>query len=285
LKKVLVTGSRGQLGTYVVDQLNSDFLVIPSSRNGLDDIKLDISDRTSVSCVLKKYDPDIVINCAALSNVDECERFKDKAQSVNVEGLKNIVKFSKKKTKIIQVSTDYVFDGKEETYYESSIPNPINLYGKTKLEAENFLRGSNRDYLIIRTSSVFSHDFNSFFQWVYYNLSKKNKIKVVSDLYSTPTWSKSLAVAIQKSIIMDTKGLYHYAGLNPISRLDFSKLICKYFNFDKSLLISSTTQEMMFAAKRPILSNLSSKKIEKEICFNSLDVEYCIRQISNQIIQ
>ncbi|OUW63520.1 MAG: hypothetical protein CBD58_00135 [bacterium TMED198] len=283
MKKVLVTGSNGQLGTYVVDQLNSDFLVIPSEKMGINSIKLDITSRKNVSEVLKKYDPDVVINCAALTNVDACERFKDKAQQINVVGLKNIVNLSTKKTKIIQVSTDYVFDGKEKMYFEDSIPNPINVYGRTKLEAENFLRGSNKDFLILRTSSVFSHDFNSFFHWVYNNLLMKNKIKVASDMFSTPTWSRSLAVAIQKSIIMNLSGLYHYAGLNPISRLHFSKLICRYFNLDESLLIASKSIDMNFVAKRPVLSNISSKKIEKEICFASLNTEHCLRQISNLI--
>jgi len=283
LKKVLVTGSDGQLGTYVVDQLDSDFLVVPSSRMGVNSIKLDITNRKNVSAILKEYDPDIIINCGGLTNVDACERFKYKAQQINVVGLKNIVNLSAKKTKIIQISTDYVFDGKKEMYFEDSTPNPINVYGRTKLEAENFLRGSNKDFLILRTSSVFSHDFNSFFHWAYNNLLMKNKIKVASDMFSTPTWSKSLAVVIQKSIIMNLCGLYHYGGLNPISRLEFSKLICRYFNLDKSLLIASNSIEMNFAAKRPILSNISSKKIEKEICFTSLDVKHCLRQISNLI--
>ena len=155
-KNVLITGCSGQLGYRLFRDLSNQFNVIDTYRRHLDSSrKLDLLERSDFEYIFSKYSPDIVINCAAITDVDYCEKNKKHCHSVNVEGLSKILSFSKVDTKVIHISTDYVFDGNTENCYsEHCATHPLNYYGKSKLESENVLIGSNRDYLIFRVTKA-----------------------------------------------------------------------------------------------------------------------------------
>ena len=155
------------LGKSLQKYLSKYYSVFPASKLDNDSIipnlKLDITNSEEVDNILQTISPDYIVNCAAYTNVDNSERDKKLSYDVNVSGLRNLISHSSLNTKIIQISTDYVFDGSKELYSEQDIPNPISYYGKVKLEAENVLRSARRDSIVLRTSVIYDESPNSFF--------------------------------------------------------------------------------------------------------------------------
>ena len=262
-KKVLILGINGQLGTALSDYVSRYYSVI--NRESEDFIDIDITDRSLLKEIISTTSPDYLINCAAVTNVDLCERDKELAYEVNVNGVKNIIFATSNNVKIIHISTDYVFDGNKELYSETDPPNPLSYYGKTKLESENILRGSNRNHLIIRTSVIFGASHSNFYKWVLESLTNGEEISVVTDQTSNPTWTWSLSEAIYKSIISDLKGVYHYAGEEILSRYDFAKKIAIINNLDPNRIKPILTSDLNQLAARPLVSSLDTEKIKDKI--------------------
>ena len=156
--RILLTGSNGMLGSNYLSLSSNLFDVIPTSSTNKSFAYLDLTDSNNVKSVLNTYMPNIIINCSAITDVDGAELDKKKAYDVNVNGIRNIIKYSDVDTKIIHISSDYVFNGLSGNYSEKSRPDPINYYGKTKLESENILVSSNRKYLLFRVNGLFSFD-------------------------------------------------------------------------------------------------------------------------------
>ena len=280
-KRIFITGIKGQLGTTLDKYLSSYFNVL----NNQGDLKnIDISDKSELKYIFKELSPDYIINCAALTNVDFCEQNKSNSYEVNVNGIKNIISCTTNDTKIIHISTDYVFSGNRNIYNESDIPNPLSYYGKNKLESENILRSSNRNYLIIRPSVIFGNTGNNFYVWVRDSLKNNKDISVVTDQISNPTWSWSLSEAIYKSILSNITGLFHYAGEEIISRYDFAVKIAKVHGFNTDRIIPIKTSDLNQQAKRPLYSALDNSKIKKIIDVEHPSLDYILKIISsNQI--
>ena len=280
-KRIFITGIKGQLGTTLDKYLSSYFNVL-NNQEALKNI--DISDKSELKYIFKELSPDYIINCAALTNVDFCEQNKSNSYEVNVNGIKNIISCTTNDTKIIHISTDYVFSGNRNIYKESDIPNPISYYGKNKLESENILRSSNRNYLIIRPSVIFGNTGNNFYVWVRDSLKNNKDISVVTDQISNPTWSWSLSEAIYKSILSNISGLFHYAGEEIISRYDFAVKIAKVHGFNTDRIIPIKTSDLNQQAKRPLYSALDNSKIKKIIDVEHPSLDYILKIISsNQI--
>ena len=280
-KRIIITGIKGQLGTTLDKYLSSYFNVL----NNQGDLKnIDISDKSELKYIFKELSPDYIINCAALTNVDFCEQNKSNSYEVNVNGIKNIISCTTNDTKIIHISTDYVFSGNRNIYNESDIPNPLSYYGKNKLESENILRSSNRNYLIIRPSVIFGNNGNNFYVWVRDSLKNNKDISVVTDQISNPTWSWSLSEAIYKCILSNISGLFHYGGEEIISRYDFAVKIAKVHGFNTDRIIPIKTSDLNQQAKRPLYSALDNSKIKKIIDVEHPSLDYILKIISsNQI--
>ena len=280
--KVLVTGSGGQLGSVLCAKMKNIFKLLPTSKNGNNNLhfqKLNITDIDNVNKVIKSFSPDVIINTAAITNVDDCETNKQLARSINVQGLNNLIKCSKFKVKIFQISTDYIFDGNTSPYNESSLPNPLNYYGKTKLEAENILIGSNHKYIIIRISTLFNNYYNNFFTWVYNSLNNSDTINVVHDQISNPSYVHSVCDAIIDMILLDGNGIYHYGCFDSISRYDFAIKIAKKFNLNKNLIKKISTNELNQIATRPLNTSFDCNKIK-----NTFDITlYSVNDIMMQL--
>jgi dTDP-4-dehydrorhamnose reductase len=222
-----------------------------------------------------------------MTNVDACEKDHSAARKVNVEGVQNIVKAVNKRTKIIQLSTDYVFEGKDGPYAESDPTHPISYYGRSKLEGENILRGSLNPYCILRGSVLYGDPINdkpNFFAWVYDSLWKNNTINVVTDQTSNPVWLPALSDAIMKVILLNAEGVYHFGSDDHLSRYDFAVLIANVFGFDTTLIIPVTSDSMPFIAPRPTHSGLSIKKISDELNVITLSTIDCLNMIKKQIL-
>ncbi len=284
---MLITGGSGQLGSSLHSFFKTSYSVINTSRlQSEKSFQLDVSNRLEVAKALKKYSPDIIINCASFNNVDSCEKNKKRARGVIFEGLQNLVSNSRKDSLIIHISSDYIFNGEKDRYLESDTPDPLNYYGRLKLESENLLRSSNREYLILRCNVVFSHilDNNSnFFAWVYRNLKNNQEISVVDDQISNPTPVELLAKVIEASIILKSNGIYNVGTLDPISRYSFALKICNCFNFDKLLLKKIESSDLSQLAKRPRNTFLDIEKTSKTLDIDIYSLDYYLKNIRDKI--
>ena len=285
MKSILITGAFGQLGIACSNILEPKFNIIKTGINAdSGNEKLDVSSKKDVENFLNQYKPDIILNLAAITNVDGCEHDPEQADRVNREGVIHLCDGFD--GHFIQLSTDYVFDGEDGPYLEDDTTNPMSIYGKTKLEAETYLINSKVNHTIIRTNVVYSYvpeTKASFLKWVVQSLKDSKSINVVSDQWNNPTSTDSLAAFIQKTILSEIYGLYHYADQGLMSRYEFAKLIAKIFKLDPDLIKPILTSELSQAASRPLKSGLVTQKIQKELSIVPPTVETSLIQIHDSI--
>ena len=285
MKTILLTGSYGQLGVVCEEYLNKHFKVYSTARTAKNKrFLLDISSRQSVKRVLENVQPDIILNLAAMTDVDRCESEPGIAKKYNLNGLINLCDGFD--GHIIQISTDYVFDGKKGPYDENDSTNPISVYGRTKLLAEEFLINSNQNYTIIRTNVLYGFTDNtkaSFLQWVINSLKDSKSIRIVKDQWNNPTSTNSLARFILNIASTSTYGLYHYADGGLMNRYEFAQLIGKVFHLDRSLIQPILTSELNQIAPRPMLSGLKTRKIEEELGIKPPLVETCLLEFRKML--
>ena len=283
---VLVVGSSGNLGSSISGYLKNTFNVYETyfSNPFKGGYYLDVLNADSLAGLLNEINPDYVINCCGYTDVDSAEDERRICHDLNVVSVQNILKMIKVETKLIHISTDYVFDGKKGNYVELDVPNPINYYGKTKHEAENLIRGSNKKYIIFRVSVPyeFSENKNNFFMWAYNNLINEKNIQVVDDQISNPTYIPTFAEVVFKSIVMDLEGLFHYGSCDSISRYEFALIISKVFNCPLTKIRKINTLDLLQKAKRPINSTLNTSKIEEILNVETYETEYCIKSIMQE---
>ena len=287
MKTLLITGAYGQLGDACVKFLKNNYNITLSGVSPSDGgVHLDIRSKSSIKKVLSDIDPDVILNLAALTDVDGCELDPQQAKDINFSGVKNLCRdFS---GHFIQISTDYVFDGKSGPYSEEDEPNPKSVYGKTKLFADNWLLDNYSKSTIIRTNILYSYTKRtkaSFLKWVVDSLNDNQNIKVVNDQWNNPTWTESLSSVISKIIDNQAFDLYHYGDRDILNRFDFSILISKVFNLDSSLIMPISSDELNQIAPRPRKSGLITKKIESELGIIPKSVETCLNEIRKQLIK
>jgi dTDP-4-dehydrorhamnose reductase len=206
----LITGGKGQLGTDCIRVFRDTHEVLAI---GLDE--LDITKLSDIEALVKKFMPHFIINCAAYTQVDNCEIEKDLAWNANVKGTENLARSVEKHGgRLIHISTDYVFDGRKrvpEPYVETDEPNPVSYYGKTKHESEKTVRSAADRHVILRTAWMYGVSGHNFLKTML-KLALKNpedEIRVVADQYGSPTWSYRLALQIARIIDTDARGTYH----------------------------------------------------------------------------
>ena len=287
MKTLLITGAYGQLGDACVKFLKNNYNITLSGVSPSDGgVHLDIRSKSSIKKVLSDIDPDVILNLAALTDVDGCELDPQQAKDINFSGVKNLCRdFS---GHFIQISTDYVFDGKSGPYSEEDEPNPKSVYGKTKLFADNWLLDNYSKSTIIRTNILYSYTKRtkaSFLKWVVDSLNDNQNIKVVNDQWNNPTWTESLSSVIYKIIDNQAFDLYHYGDRDILNRFDFSILISKVFNLDSSLIMPISSDELNQIAPRPRKSGLITKKIESELGIIPKSVETSLNEIRKQLIK
>lgn len=227
--KILVTGARGMLGRYLVGMLSN----LPVAGNvGLEvtatDIEqLDITHPQNTSRFISGCKPDVIVNCAAFTNVDACETQVSDAFAVNAGGAKNVAMAGKEVgAKIVHISTDYVFDGsKMDSYGETDRPNPLSVYGKSKLEGELAIQEIADNYAILRTAWVFGPYRRNFVTAILERGKKDRKVSVVIDQHGSPTYTADLSQAVWNVISQDVRGLYHFTNTGRCSRYDWAKKI------------------------------------------------------------
>lgn len=257
--KILVVGSKGMLGSDLVEELNN-------TENEV--ISWDIADINIVNeeeiNKISNLQPNLLINCAAYTNVEGAEREKLKCYSTNVIAVKNLIDICKKKDIIlIQISTDYVFDGNKQSYNEDDEKKPLNFYGKTKADGEDLIINHLDKYYIIRTSWLFGKNGKNFVDIIIRLCAEKEKITVVSDQIGRPTYTKDLSNGIIKLISNMANhmyGIYHLTNSGICSWYEFAKEIARLKNLN-CVVKPCTTEEFPTVAKRPKFSVLSNNKL------------------------
>jgi dTDP-4-dehydrorhamnose reductase len=259
---MLVTGS-GLLGSEVIRVLGKEHDVIGTfnSRPREGAIRLDVTDRDGTIRAVGELKPELIVHTAALTNVDYCEDHGEEAMAVNDRGTRNLVDAARGAgSKVIYVSTDFVFDGSKGMYREEDPVCPISVYAYSKLMGERHVKELN-DSAIARTSVVYGNARQNFVSWVKDSLGKGQTIKVVTDQYNSPTLSYDCAEAIAALIKNNASGIYHTAGGERISRYEFARKIASFYGLDDGLIEPIATEALKQKAKRPMDSSLDVSKI------------------------
>lgn len=236
---------------------------------------------------MKETRPEVIINSAAMTDVDLCESQPETATLVNATSVGYLADASKEMDAfLIQISTDYVFSGDKGKYSETDSPNPINQYGLSKLKGErSAVRIGEGAYCIARASVVYgwgrAHRPNAA-TYVYDKLSKKEKVSMVDDQYSSPTLNTNLAGMVLEIAERRIPGIMHTAGASRLNRYDFAVDIARIFGMDTSLVSTVEAKNLNWKAKRPPDSSLNSAKASKTLTNVPLPIEQALRVFARE---
>lgn len=255
---VMVTGGRGLLGTAVCEELKKNKIQYVA----VDKKEFDITDKEKTLREIEKLHPDVIIHCAAYTKVDMAEVEQCECQRINVIGTNNIVQACKKlKCILLFVSTDYIFDGKKDDVYEvNDMPNPINFYGKTKLEAENIIQKELEKFFIVRISWLFGNNGVNFVKTMLRIAEEKKELDVVNDQVGSPTYSKDVAKLFVTMVKTNKYGVYHATNEGFCSWAEYAEEIFRIVGKDVRIK-KITSEEYNSKAKRPKNSKLSKKSL------------------------
>jgi len=254
---ILVVGSKGMLGQELMG-------LFGSAARGVDVGDIDITELDSVQRVLLTLKPRVVVNAAAYTDVDGCETEKELALRVNGEGVAYLAMVSKDiGAKLVQVSTDYVFDGgKNAPYLEDDPPAPLSIYGESKLAGEMNAR-FNPDHLIVRTQWLYGHAGKNFVETMLRLAGERSELGVVDDQIGSPTWTFDLALAIKALIEKDGRGTYHATNSGFVSWNGFAREIFRLAGLAVTVNPTST-RDLGRPAARPLYSTLDCGKLAQE---------------------
>ena len=267
--KTVITGGSGFIGSRLMEKLGAVGTYCKSPvENG---IFLDITDRKQTK---RLSEADIIIHTAAISHPDSSK--KEEMWKVNVEGTRNITEACKPDTKLIYLSTDYVFDGRKGRYTEEDTPNPKNFYGKTKLEGEKMV-STLENYAIIRTGFVYGwhekNQRNNFVTSIIEKSSRNEKSIAFANQYRTPTYIDDLVEGIARIISLKKRGIYNLAGPDYLDRYSIAMEVCDAFNLNKNLILKKLSTDYPHHREVPEKAGLDTTKSRKELGMKFLSLE------------
>lgn len=278
MERVLVTGGSGLLGSKVVELAKRNYEVVSTHHAKPilpDSLKLDVADKDQVIRVIEGAKPDIVIHVAAQTDVDRCETNRAEAWAVNAGGTRNVSEVCDRiGAKLVYVSTDYVFDGERGMYSEDDRPNPLNYYGKTKLQGEKFVMSHCEDFVVARASVIYGwHPWRvNFVTWIVRSLMEGKRVTVARDHFNSPTFADNLAEVLLRMAERDVSGVFHTAGAERISRFDFAVRVADVFDLDETLISPIKMDELeVWVARRPRDSSLRVDKARETVGVRLLD--------------
>lgn len=299
MTKILITGCSGQLGKALNERLKygADTAVLNTARtienqtmgmrnnNFVQWERMDIADKKQVFEIVEKFKPHIIINCAAYTAVDMCEAEEDRAYSINALGAWNLAAAAEKAgAKLIQISTDYVFDGKKNSpYVESDKPDPVTAYGRTKLAGEEAVKKYCSRYFIIRTAWLYG-DGKNFVKTMLRLGREKKEVRVVNDQTGTPTSADELAKMILAVMHSDYYGTYHGTCEGEATWYEFA---CEIFRLAKEQVkvVPITTEEFPTAASRPLYSVLENKRLKELFPFRMKGWKEALREYMEKTVE
>ncbi len=279
MKKILVTGCNGQLGKAINEVYKNEQVELINT----DVADLDITDISAVMEYVKEKNPDVIINCAAHTNVNACESEWDLAYKINAIGPRNLsIAAAKNDAKLIHVSTDYVFDGTADVpYTEFSNVSPLGAYGKTKLAGEEFVKQFAKDFIIIRTAWLYG-DGKNFVKTMLALAEKNDEVSVVKDQIGSPTSAMELARMIKHVEPTDNYGVFHGTCEGSCSWADFAEEIFKLAG--KTTKVKHiTTEEFPTPAKRPAYSVLDNYMLKLTTDYQFADWKDALKEYMSDI--
>ena len=296
--KFLITGSNGLLGQKLVkllaNQPDIEFLATSTGENriksitGFDYASLDITNKIQVEQVFNRFKPNVVINTAAMTNVDACEDQKELCWNLNVNAVKNLIEASEKhQTHLIHLSTDFVFDGENGPYKEEDKPNPLSYYGESKYEAEKLLQASNIKWSIVRTIIVYGvvEDMSrsNIVLWAKQALEKGNPLTIVNDQFRMPTLAEDLAQACWLIAQKQAIGIYNICGKDFMSIIELVNRVADFYGYDKSIISPIASTSLNQAAKRPPKTGFILDKAIKGLGYSPCSFEEGLVIVTEQL--
>ncbi len=258
--KVLVTGSKGQLGFDVCKHLKARKIAY----KGVDIEDFDLTDRQQTFDAIINYAPDVIVHCAAYTAVDKAESIQDICHKVNADGTRHVAEAAKYlHAKMIYISTDYVFDGQGNSPFEVETPiNPQNVYGITKAQGEEIVRSLLEKLFIVRISWVFGINGNNFVKTMLRLGAEKDTLNVVNDQVGSPTYTDDLAPLLCDMLVTERYGTYHATNEGYCSWYEFALFIMAQAHL-ACQINPIPTSEYPTQAKRPLNSRLSKESLDK----------------------
>ncbi|HET6724042.1 MAG TPA: SDR family oxidoreductase [Chitinophagaceae bacterium] len=286
--KILITGANGFLGYYLVEQLLTKNFSVTATGKGecrlpfthdknFQWLSMDFTDPFSIHDVFENIKPDVVIHAGAMSKPDECETNQMLAYLMNVEGtVQLLINSADLKSFFVFLSTDFVFDGERGMYHEDDKPNPINYYGRTKLEAEEAVKEYEFNWAIVRTVLVYGKNHSghsNILKIVKEKLEKGEEYSVVDDQLRTPTYVEDLAKGIVSIIERNATGIFHLSGKDILTPYQMAIKTAKHLRLDSSVIKKVTAASFSQPAKRPPKTGFIIDKARKELGYEPLSFE------------
>lgn len=279
---ILVTGANGLVGQKIIEQLNEKPIQviatgkgpsrIPETQNAIY-IPLDITQKNEINHLFDNFPIQQVIHCAAVTNVDYCELNPLECQKGNVDAVEYLIQACEKHaTKLIHVSTDFIFDGTEGPYDEEAKPNPLSIYGNSKLQAEELVMKSKISWAIARTILVYgvSKDMSrsNIVLWVKKSLEENKPINVVIDQLRTPTLADDVAQGLILIALKNAEGIFNIGGPDKMTIFEIAMQVAKFWNLDTDLIKPTLSHTIKQPAKRPPITGLIIKKAKQQLGYS-----------------
>jgi len=298
MKKILITGANGLLGRKLVSLLSQqkDLSLVATAKgvcrfflpSKIVYRSLDITNADVCKNLINEFQPDALIHTAAMTQVDVCEDEREACDIINIRGVSNLIKaIGNRNTHFVHLSTDFIYEGNEEEYFEDSKVNPLNYYGRSKWKSEKLFEKVSFPYSILRTVLVYGvvQDLSrtNIVLWAKAALEKGEKINVVDDQYRCPTLAEDLAYACLQVIQEKATGVYHVSGKDFLSILDIVFEIADYWGLDKSLINSISSVSLNQKARRPLKTNLNISKAKQEFNYQPKSFLEGLKLLDEQI--
>lgn len=291
---ILITGSNGLLGQKLVKHLskkNIPFIATSKGENRNSDCKdafyssMDICSVEDIKSVFDRFIPTHVIHTAAMTNVDECEEFPLECEKLNVDATQLLFNAAQKIGAHFQLlSTDFVFDGLKGNYSERDVPNPLSVYARSKVAAENLvLTSSYPKFSIVRTIILYGKANNlsrsNIVCWAKEALSKGQPLSIIDDQFRSPTWADDLAWACIRICDLQKTGLYHISGPETMSIYDLVVRVANFYGFSKESLTKTDSLSLNQKAKRPPKTGFDLQKAQFELSYKPKTLEETLKDI------
>ncbi|MCB0395838.1 MAG: NAD(P)-dependent oxidoreductase [Flavobacteriales bacterium] len=296
--KILVTGSNGLLGQKIIHALMNDpdinLFATSKGENRISDqsgyvyYPMDITDPNEVTRVFDMVKPDVVINTAAMTNVDACEKDQELCWKINVDAVGNMLEACKPhKAHFIHLSTDFVFDGKNGPYKEEDAVGPLSHYARSKVASEALVMKSSLPWAIARTIIIYGvaegMSRSNIVLWVKQALSSGETLRIVNDQYRMPTLAEDLADACIRIAKRKATGIFHVSGDEMMNMVELAQQVADFFGGDKSLITEIETSSLNQAAERPPVTGFVLDKAKKELGYKPHSFQEGLRILSEQL--
>ena len=297
-KRILITGSNGLLGQKLVGLLKKKYSLLATStgdnlindKSGYTFATLDVTDKKSVENTFYSFKPEVVINTAAMTNVDGCEDEQDKCLDINVRAVKTLSKLCEElNAHFIHISTDFIFDGYDGPYKEDDIANPLSFYGKSKYESELVLRGSKAKWTILRTIILYGTadnlQRNNIVLWGRKALKEGQSLNIIDDQFRSPTLAEDLANGCQLAFEKRAFGIFHISGKDIMSIFEMVERMADFYKCDKSNINKISSNTLNQKAKRPPKTGFILDKAINQLGYQPHSFEEGLQILENQLQQ